>query len=454
MTTGPASPSAGMPSWPGEDFEAIQVTQVDLADGLGGLHAASPDDGDLLVLVRLHGQPLGVVRLYRDRLRGDAESTRRRWCDAVVAAVGPLLGEHLQADGLATLDLWEGAPGTTLSCACRPDVPSDALPKASVVIATRERPERLEACLRSLLALDYPDFEIVVVDNDPETTATRQVVARHGGGPVEVRYAVEPRRGLAVGHNRSLSVAEGSVLAFTDDDVVVDPHWLHHLVLPFVEDPGVAASTGLILPAQLETPAQLVLEAHGSFTKGFRPASYDLRRPPPDDPLFPFTAGRLGSGANMAFEADYLRWAGGFDPALGTGSRAKGGDDLAALFGVVASGRTLAYRPAALVWHHHHRDLEAVRRQAYGYGVGLGAYLTSVLVRHPDVTPMLARRLPGGVARAFGHRSASERAAPNLLLPGGVPPELPRLQRRGMVVGPFAYLASRRSARRAAGTPA
>ena len=58
--------------------------------------------------------------------------------------------------------------------------------------------------------------------------------------------------------------------------------------------------------------------------QGFRAACPGPGRLPSADPLFPFTAGRLGSGANMSFDRDILRKLGGFDPAIGTGTVARG----------------------------------------------------------------------------------------------------------------------------------
>ncbi len=116
----------------------------------------------------------------------------------------------------------------------------------------------------------------------------------------------------------------------------------------------------------------------------------------PADPLFPFTAGKLGSGANMSFDRDKLCTMGGFDPATGTGTVARGGDDLAAFFTVIASGFRLVYQPTALVWHHHRRDFDSLAAQAYGYGVGLGAYLV-VPVSAPCLIGRALRQAPAGL---------------------------------------------------------
>ena len=312
------------------------------------------------------------------------------------------------------------------------------------MVATRERPGSLSACLDSLARLEYPDYEVVVIDNDPATDDTAKLV-RHSAES-RIRYARENRRGLAAAHNRGLQLAEGSIVAFTDDDVIVDRHWLTEVARAFQADTDVACVTGLIMPAELQTPAQVLLEAHGHFSKGFDQRVLDLGAHRPADPLFPFTAGQLGSGANMSFDRDTLRKLGGFDPAIGTGTLARGGDDLAAFFAVIASGHRLVYQPSALVWHCHRRDLDSLAGQAYGYGVGLGAYLASALANYPASIGRALHCAPAGLAYAF--RTSSPR---NAHLQGVWPRQLTRLERRGLAFGPVAYGVSRwrtRGARR------
>ncbi|MEU0676006.1 glycosyltransferase [Streptomyces sp. NPDC006172] len=349
-------------------------------------------------------------------------------------------------------------------------------PATTVVIATRERADRLAHALDSLLAQDHPDFEIVVVDNAPTTDTTRDLVERKYGE--RVRHVTEPVPGLAVAHNRGIAAAHGEVIAFTDDDVVADPRWLTELTAPFAADPGIGCVTGLILPARLRTPAQVLLESHGGFAKGFTARTYDPYDPPLDEPLFPFTAGRFGSGANMAYRADVLREVGGFDPATGAGTPARGGDDLYGFVRVLAQGHRLHYTPLALVWHHHRETWRDLENQAYGYGAGLTAYLTALLVNRPALLPAFLARLPRGLAHARtltagreagagtearagveGGARAGVRAGEDTRedararsAPGGHgertyawPRRLSRLQRRGMLYGPVGYLRARRA---------
>ena len=317
-------------------------------------------------------------------------------------------------------------------------------PRVSVVVATRDRSASLSRCLDSLLVLDYPDYEIVVVDNAPATAATERLIAMRYSG--EVRYVREGRPGLAAAHNRGVAVARGEIVAFTDDDVVVDRRWLLELARAFDWAADIGCVTGMISAAELETPAQVWSEARWGMCKGFTPRVFrisDRRRP---GSLFPFAAGRFGSGANMAFRAEVLRELGGFDPALGTGTRSRGGDDLAAFFSVVAAGYALAYAPGAIVRHWPRRDYASLRRQAYGYGAGLSAYLTKTVADDPRRLFGMATRAPAGLVHLLSPRSPK-----NAATPPDYPGELRWWELLGMLGGPASYLRVRRASRFAAG---
>jgi len=208
----------------------------------------------------------------------------------------------------------------------------------------------------------------------------------------------------------------------------------------------VGCVTGLILPAELETRAQFWTERHGGFGKGFTRRIFDFEGNRPPGPLFPFTAGQFGSGANMAFSMEAIRRIGGFDPALGAGTLARGGDDLASFCAVLKAGYQLIYEPEAIVWHYHRRGEEGMRRQAFGYGVGLGAYLTKLIVDKPSTVFQLFRALPAGLAHMFGPS-----APKNQRLPDDYPASLVWRERLGILAGLPGYLQSRAASKRGAG---
>ncbi|MET7304348.1 glycosyltransferase [Embleya sp. NPDC005575] len=384
------------------DLTAAGIARLTTPDG----RPAECPTGAVLALVRHNGTPVGLLDLESY----DADP------DRLIAAADARFGIPAPPDH---------SPG--------PPARRET-PRVSVIVATRERPEMLAACLRTLLWQTYPDIELIVVDNAPTTNRTASVV--RGGCAGLVRYVREPRAGLALAHNRGIAAATGELLAFTDDDVLADPGWVAGLVAGFARAGRPGCVTGLILPAELRTPAQLLLHHHGGFAKGFEPVLYDAQAPP-TDPLFPFTAGRFGSGANMAFRADVLRAMGGFDPATGAGTPARGGDDLLAFFRTIVRGHRIGYEPGALIWHRHRADRAAVAHQVRGYGTGLGAYLTAAVLREPRTLGVLARRVPGGIRYALARTRAPGR--PEVPWPA----RLTGLERRALAGGPLAYLHAR-----------
>jgi GT2 family glycosyltransferase len=435
----PPSPTTETITERATERAAEPVWLVDLeAGGPPPEPPASASDGQpytrASVAVRVHGELVGVVDVDLDGGAADGEEVARR----ATEALRDRIDAHLERDGLAPGVYRNGGPPRCLHEHRRF---LERAPLVSIVIASRDGEATLADTLDSLMDLDYPVFEVIVVDNASRGDGVRGVVAEYEGAPHPVRYVREDRPGLALAHNSGLEHAAGTVVAFIDDDVIADPRWLAQIAKGFEAAPDVACVTGLILPAELESPAQLWVEGFWGFGKGFERRVFDDNRPA-EQPLYPFTAGVFGSGANMTFRTDVLRELGGFDPGLGTGSPALGGDDLAMFFSVVTSGRRLVYEPTAVVRHRHRRDYASLQRQAYGYGVGLTAYLVKTLIDEPRRALRLAAYAPRALSHIL-HPSSSK----NATRPEGLPSELQWIERRGMLAGPLAYVRGRRRRR-------
>jgi glycosyltransferase involved in cell wall biosynthesis len=384
------------------------------------------------LLAWLHGRPIGEIQLSLDE--------RPLSAGGLAAVVWPAIADqvagHCAEDGIPPpRRLPPGGFTRPARLPCETAAEPAETPSITVVIATRDRPRSLLRCLESVTRADYPAFDVVVVDSAPRSEASAVALARRAW-PFPLRYLRVPRPGLALAHNAALTAVTGEIVAITDDDVEVGRGWLAALATAFAQS-GAACVTGLILPGELETRAQLLAEQAWGFGRGFAPHLYS-RDTPGTDPLFPFAAGRFGSGANMAFRTDWLVSRGGFDPATGAGTPARGGDDLIAFLKVITDGGTLRYAPTAIVRHWRRRDCAGLRRQAFGYGVGFGAYLTASLCARPGLSGAMLGR--------------SGRAMRYLLDPGsvknvgrepGFPRELIWRERAGMLAGPFAYLVSR-----------
>lgn len=308
---------------------------------------------------------------------------------------------------------------------------------ATVVVATRNRPEQLLECLASILGGTAPVERLIVVDNAPSDNRTAELMAIRMKQDTRLLYVREDRPGLAHAHNAALPHVTTEIVAFTDDDVLVERQWLEKLGRTFAEDEQAVCVTGLILPRELETLPQQWVEGNATYDKGLERRVFDGQSASEEHPLLPYASGACGSGANMAFRTSYLLDAGGFESALGTGTVAMGGDDLAAFYDVVAAGRRLVYEPAAMVLHPHHREYAALRRQVYGYGAGLGAHLMRCVLLDPKMLFFFLRN-------AVTLRSRATRILHPFV--DGLPPypkDLLREHRRGLLAGPWRYLRSR-----------
>jgi GT2 family glycosyltransferase len=285
----------------------------------------------------------------------------------------------------------------------------------TVAICTRARADLLASCLRSVLALRPDDpadprhFEVLVVDNDPPDDATERLVATLS----DVRYAREPRPGLDFARNRALADGTGTWTAFLDDDVTVDRWWLEGLKEAVAEHPDAASVTGLVLPLELATEAQIAFERRGGFGRGCRKNRF-AEPAGPDNPLFPLGAGIFGAGCNMVLRADAVRAIGGFDEALDTGPPLPGGGDLDIWSRLARAGYPLVYEPRLLAFHRHRPDHASLRHQYWTWGEGFMAYLTKTARVDATQRGKAARLVAWWLREEVGNVAASLRPGTEL----------------------------------------
>ncbi len=416
------------------------VLDLDLADPLPTVAAVGPDGRRVLqawVLVRLFTEPLGTVLtdVPEEGLRPAGLAA------AINAELGTALAPRLAGLGLSALPVDGITPAAEPEFLTRRRAVLADAPPITVVVCTRERPGALARCLDSLLAQAYPDFRILVVDNAPVTAATAEV-ARSAArrGPVE--YVLEPRAGLSFARNAAVAAAPGEILAWIDDDEYADVNWLAEVARALAEHPEADVVSGVIVPAELETRAQLWFEQFGGHSKGrgFRPDVFGPATAHRQSPLYPLPP--FGTGANMTFRAGVIERIGGWDTALGAGTPAMGSEDTLAFTQVLLAGGTIVYQPTAVTHHYHRRDLEGLHKQMVGYGAGLTAAYTSLLLKRPGLLWPLLRLAPGALRDLTGKDSLRVST-----LREDFPRELLAANRKGMLAGPWAYLKGRRAAR-------
>lgn len=242
----------------------------------------------------------------------------------------------------------------------------------SVIVCTRDRPGQLQNCLDSLVRLDPSPTEIIVVDNASTTDETKQVAISHDA----VRYIREDRPGLDIARNTGFSAATSELVAFVDDDVVIEQSWLRGLIEGF-RDADVSAVTGLVLAAELETEAQWTFERHWPFNRGYLPKTFDNAYYEATKP-YGTPSWEIGAGANMAFRREVFEKVGPFDERLDVGAAGCSGDS-EYWHRILAAGMTIRYEPRAVVRHFHRRDESGLRNQLFHYMRG---HTAALLIQH------------------------------------------------------------------------
>lgn len=346
-------------------------------------------------------------------------------------------GRVVAADLLAAVDEQLGSvvhANRTLA----PALPEPAeQPLVSVVVPTVGLTDTLVSTVHAILQGRYRDIEVIVVDNRPTGAPNvRDAIAALGDERATV--IDEPARGASHARNAGLAASSGSIVAFADDDVRCDRNWLAAIVAVLSADPTLGCVTGPILPDAIETIAQARIEQFGGHSNGFARRVFGPQPTAADSVLYPYAAGVLGSGANVAFRRAVLDEIGGFDPTLGPGTPTASGEDLDLLARVVLAGHHLVYSPDPIVFHDHHREMPALRRQIFGYGIGLTAYLTKQLC----TSPRARREIPPKALRGARYALSGD-STKNAGKGGDYPRSLTVLELLGMALGPGAYLRSR-----------
>jgi len=214
-------------------------------------------------------------------------------------------------------------------------------PKVSIVVCTCNGAHTIRDCLNSLSELDYPNYDVIVV-NDGSTDSTRAIVEEYG-----FRVINTENRGLSNARNTGLESATGEFIAYLDDDTYADPHWLKYLAAAFLKTNHAAIGGPNIAPPGDGPIADCVANSPGG----------------PVHVLLTDRKAEHIPGCNMAFRKSALVEIGGFDPRF----RAAG-DDVDICWRLQQRGWTVGFSHAATVWHHRRNSVRAYWRQQVGYG--------------------------------------------------------------------------------------
>lgn len=313
----------------------------------------------------------------------------------------------------------------------------------TVIVCTRDRRDGLMMTLNSLARQSHRGFDVLVVDNSRDGEI---VLAPPEVPGLDIRCCHEPTPGLSRARNRGLSELTSDVVAWIDDDEVADPDWIAWIKRGFALPQKPDAVAGVMLPAELETGAQVNFERYGGFNKGrgMEPVLLVAYTASAPDPLYPLP--NFGAGGNMAFRTDALRAVGGFDNRLGAGTLTHGGEETRALSLLLVSGSTILHWPPAVTWHYHRRTDAALEKQFYGYSAGLTAFYMSMILTSPKSIVRILGFVPKGVKGILANRNRCTPEGP----PADFPESLLRAGRHGLFNGAWMYLREIQNQRRAA----
>src|SRR6202045_267740 len=220
--------------------------------------------------------------------------------------------------------------------------PLQRYPRVSVVVCAYNAERTMDQCLASLAVLNYPDYEVIVV-NDGSRDRTREIAE----GYEYCRIINQPNKGLSAARNVGAEAATGEIVAYTDSDCVADPDWLTYLV-GRMEASDLAACGGPNFPP----PEENMLPAAVAVSPGG-----------PTHVLISDEQAEHIAGCNMAFRREALMALGGFDPVY----RAAG-DDVDICWRFQDAGHAIGFSAAAVVWHFRRNTVRAYLNQQRGYG--------------------------------------------------------------------------------------
>jgi GT2 family glycosyltransferase len=219
--------------------------------------------------------------------------------------------------------------------------PDIAWPRISVVVCTYNGSRTLPDCLSGLAELDYPDFEVILVD-DGSTDASAAIASEY-----DVTVISTPNRGLSAARTLGAERASGEIVAYIDDDARPDRDWLRYLAWTYLTTDHAVVGGPNIAPAGDGPLAFCVANAPGG----------------PVHVLLTDEIAEHVPGCNLSARRERLLEIGGFDPRF----RAAG-DDVDFCWRIQDQGWTVGFSPAAMVWHHRRNSLRTYWKQQQGYG--------------------------------------------------------------------------------------
>ncbi len=354
---------------------------------------------DFVVALHNLAEARPVVIEFRQASPGQDEAVAVAFGTGAAGVVAPPVPAPASHDflGVRMMRASDVMPFVTLNGVCPPRPAK--MPLVSVVICAYNAERTMRDCLESLRRLDYPNFEVVIVDD-----GSRDRTAAISMDFPEFRLIRQPNKGLGVARNVGMQAARGEIIAYTDSDCVVDPHWLTLMVRSMIENNFDGCGGPNYAPHE----------------DGWIEASCAASPGAPCHVLVADDRAEHLAGCNMLFSKAALAKIGGFDPQF-----TSAGDDVDICWRLLEAGFKLGFSPAAFVWHFRRNTVKAY----YGQQRGYGRAEAMLHPRYPErfnvmgqiawrgTIPGLARTIPGGSRKRVLWRTATA-GAQTLFDPG------------------------------------
>ena len=278
----------------------------------------------------------------------------------------------------------------------RSDMQNSPQPFVSVVICTRNRPDKIGNAVESVLANTYPDFDLTIIDQSTNGE-TEAISHRVGESDARIRYQRMNKSGLSRAYNLAIASTIGPIIAFTDDDCLVPSDWIQKIVMAFEEQRDGELMYGQVLPAYPENGGE-------ALTPLLR-----IDKPERLDRANGFRV--FGMGANFAARRSLFERAGTFDEVLGGGGPLKSSQDFDLAYRAFRRNAPILLRPEVIVRHDGRREREDWPTLLRAYGFGDGAFYSKHVRCRDPYAAWLAAKIFGVMSAKLIARCALGRRA-------------------------------------------
>jgi glycosyltransferase involved in cell wall biosynthesis len=380
------------------ETRALSVLEEDFL--YGEIPALAPVEiRDFVVALHNLAEARPVLIEFADASPGQDEAVAVAFGTGAAGVVAPAVPAPVSHDwlGVRMLRASDLMPFVTLNGTCPPQ--PARMPMVSVVICAYNAERTMRPCLESLKKLDYPNFEVVIVDD-----GSRDRTAEISMDFPEFRLIRQPNKGLSVARNVGMHAARGEIIAYTDSDCVVDPHWLTLMIRSMIENNFDGCGGPNYAPHE----------------DGWVEACCAASPGAPCHVLVAEDRAEHLAGCNMVFTKAALTKVGGFDSQF-----TSAGDDVDVCWRMLDAGLRLGFSPAAFVWHFRRNTIKAYYGQQRGYGRAeamlypLYSERFNVMgqIAWRGTIPGIARTIPGGNRKRVLWKTATT-SAQSLFDPG------------------------------------